>query len=84
MLAQPLPSVEPALLFADLLDESEDRVRPAFDSAAFDGLLMLLTSSRRSKGDAKHRQNRSVRSNDRCASRRLPPLLIAGAPVSGR
>jgi hypothetical protein len=36
--------VEPALLLAALLDELDDRVRPAFERAAFDGLLMLLTS----------------------------------------
>jgi hypothetical protein len=46
-LAQPLPSVEPALLLADLLDELEDRVCPALESADFDGLPILLTSSLR-------------------------------------
>jgi hypothetical protein len=44
-MVQPLPRVEAALLFADLFEESEDRVRPALDNAAFEGLLMLLTSS---------------------------------------
>ena len=34
---QPLPSVEPALDLADLLDESLPSVFPAFESAAFDG-----------------------------------------------
>jgi hypothetical protein len=44
LFAQPLPSVEPALLLAALLEELDDRVLPAFDRADFDGLLMLLTS----------------------------------------
>jgi hypothetical protein len=41
--AQPLPSVEPALLLAALPEELDDR-RPAFERADFDGLLMLLIS----------------------------------------
>lgn len=44
LFAQPLPSVEPALLLAALLEELDDRVLPAFERADFDGLLMLLTS----------------------------------------
>jgi hypothetical protein len=35
---QLLPRVDPALLLAELLDESEASVRPAFDKAALDGL----------------------------------------------
>lgn len=42
---QPLPSVEPALLLADLLEESEANVLPALDSAALDGLPISITSS---------------------------------------
>lgn len=41
---QPLPRVDPALLLADLLDESEASVLPAFDNAAFDGLPIVITS----------------------------------------
>lgn len=41
---QPLPSVEPALLLADLLEESEANVLPALDSAALDGLPIAITS----------------------------------------
>lgn len=44
LFAQPLPSVEPALLLAALLEELDDRVLPAFERADFDGLLMMLTS----------------------------------------
>ena len=44
LFAQPLPSVDPALLLAALLEELDDRVRPARERADFDGLLMLLTS----------------------------------------
>lgn len=44
LFAQPLPSVEPALLLAALLEELDDRVLPAFKRADLDGLLMLLTS----------------------------------------
>lgn len=40
---QPLPRVDPALLFADLLEESEASVLPAFDNAALDGLPMVVT-----------------------------------------
>lgn len=40
----PLPRVDPALLLADLLDESEASVLPAFDSAALDGLPNVITS----------------------------------------
>lgn len=54
---QPFPSVEPALLLAGLLDELEAKVRPAFESAAFDGLPMLLTSlPRQLEDDAGDRQ----------------------------
>lgn len=35
-----MPRVDPALLLAPLLEESDARVLPAFDSAAFDGLPM--------------------------------------------
>ena len=41
---QPLPRVDPALLLADLLDESEASVLPAFDNAALDGLPIMITS----------------------------------------
>jgi hypothetical protein len=41
---QPLPRVDPALLLADLLDESEASVLPAFDNAALDGLPIVITS----------------------------------------
>lgn len=44
LVGQPLPSVEPALLLADLLDESEANSLPAFDSVAFDGLPIAITS----------------------------------------
>lgn len=37
---QPLPSVDAALLLVDLLDESEASLRPADESAAFEGLPM--------------------------------------------
>ena len=39
--AQPLPRVDPAFDFAVLLEPSFARTRPAFDSAAFVGLLVL-------------------------------------------
>lgn len=50
---QPLPRVEPALLFADLVDEPEASVLPAFDSADLDGLPNVITSllGRHSKRD---------------------------------
>lgn len=41
---QPLPRVDPALLLADLLDESEASALPAFDNAALDGLPIVITS----------------------------------------
>ena len=41
---QPLPSVEPALLLADLLEESDANLLAAFDSAALDGLPIAITS----------------------------------------
>lgn len=41
---QPFPRVDPALLFADLLDPSDASVRPAFESAAFDGFPIPTTS----------------------------------------
>ena len=37
LIAQPLPSVEPAFDLAGLLDESDASVRPALLSAAFEG-----------------------------------------------
>lgn len=41
---QPLPRVVPALLLADLLEEVEASVLPAFDNADFDGLPIVITS----------------------------------------
>lgn len=41
---QPLPRVDPALLFVDFLDESEASLRPAFDNAALEGLPIAITS----------------------------------------
>ncbi|MFB9953500.1 hypothetical protein [Cellulomonas denverensis] len=41
---QPLPSVEPAFDFAPLLEPLDASVDPAFDSAAFDGFPIVITS----------------------------------------
>ena len=43
---QPLPRVDPALLLVDLLEESEASLRPACDSAALEGLPIVITSFR--------------------------------------
>lgn len=40
----PLPSVDPAFDFADLLDESDASFWPALDNAFFDGFAMMITS----------------------------------------
>jgi len=42
--AQPLPRVDPALLLADLLDEPEASVLPAFDRTHLEGLPNVITS----------------------------------------
>lgn len=41
----PLPSVEPAFDFAPWLEPLDASVPPAFDSAAFEGFPMVITSS---------------------------------------
>jgi hypothetical protein len=43
---QPLPKVEPDLLLVDLLEDSKASLRPAFESAALEGLPIVITSYR--------------------------------------
>lgn len=69
LFAQPLPSVEPALLLAALVEELDDRVLPAFERADFDGLLMLFTSFHVTREDGtEHRQTGCLERPTACAS----------------
>jgi hypothetical protein len=43
---QPLPRVDPALILADLLDDPEASVLPAFDNADLDGLPIVIRTRR--------------------------------------